>query len=82
VREISIPATFKLVRHFPPSDPGCLGDYHYLDITLNDDPVISYGDHYHDKGEDKAQGFLHALRFIYGRENILFTEESKADSEY
>jgi hypothetical protein len=55
--------------HYPKSDKNMEGDYY--DVTINvylgDEMLhMDYGDYYHDKGTDKAQGFLDALTAIYG----------------
>ena len=59
-----------ITTHFPKSDKDMFGDYYdvIVDAYLDDDEYhIGYGDHYHDKGLDKAAGFVDALRLLYGQ---------------
>ena len=55
--------------HYPKSDKNMDGDYY--DVTINfyaGDLMFhqEYGDYYHDKGVDKSDGFIDALKLLYG----------------
>ena len=55
--------------HYPKSDKRMDGDYY--DVTINvacGDAMLhmDYGDSYHDKGWAKAEGFVDALKLLYG----------------
>ena len=58
-----------VTAHYPKSDKEMYGDYY--DVTINvacGDMMLhmEYGDAYHDKGWEKAQGFVDALKLLYG----------------
>lgn len=58
-----------VTTHFPKSDKDMYGDYY--DVTINayiNGKMYSaqYGDSYHDKGWEKAEGFVDALKMLYG----------------
>ena len=58
-----------VTMHYPKSDKDMYGDYY--DVTINvacGDTMLhmEYGDAYHDKGWEKAQGFVDALKLLYG----------------
>jgi len=58
-----------MVVHYPKSDREMWGDYYdvTIDVTLDTKTYHQeYGDHYHEKGVSKAEGFVDALRLIYG----------------
>ena len=59
-----------VTTHYPKSDKRCEGDYYDVDIMVKADNkqyfAMQYGDHYHDKGHDKAQGFVDAIHALFG----------------
>lgn len=58
-----------VIVHYPITDPQMTGDYYdvTVDVTLDNKRYhMDYGDYYHDKGTAKAEGFIDALRIIYG----------------
>lgn len=57
----------------------CGGDYREVSITVDGHEVARYGDHYHDKGRDKANGFVDGLMCAYGE--ISLSHEYVADYE-
>ena len=57
----------------------CGGDYREVSITIDGTEMVRYGDHYHDKGRDKAEGFVDGLTCAYGE--ILLSHEYVADYE-
>lgn len=48
----------------PKSGFGVNGDYVMYRIFINDKLEITYGDHYHEKGQEKADGFVDAINSI------------------
>lgn len=44
--------------HYDKDENGLHGDYRYVTITINGTEVRRYGDEYHDRGLDKARGFV------------------------
>ena len=72
-----------VTTHYPKSDKNKDGDYY--DVTV-DATVLEqqyhweYGDSYHDKGREKAEGVVDALKTIYGKKFITL-KISVADRE-
>lgn len=67
--------------HYPKSDKEMWGDYYgvTIDIACGDKRFhMAYGDSYHDKGLEKAKGFVDALKTLYG-DKIPFLELRAAD---
>lgn len=59
-----------ITTHWPKTDPDRMGDYYDVTIDLYLDGIhyqAAYGDQYHDKGMEKAEGFRDALRCLYGQ---------------
>jgi|GEM_PF-6372807 len=54
----------EIVTHFLKDDPECICDYTSVDILINGKRVEDYGDAYHDRGDEKVDGFLDALKFL------------------
>ncbi len=55
--------------HYPKSDKEMDGDYYDVTIDLTLGKLHyqqTYGDYYHEKGTEKVQGFVDALKLIYG----------------
>jgi len=56
-----------VVTHFRDDDKECWGDYCSIDILDEKGNLIeTYGDYYHDKGDEKVQGFIDAIEYIDG----------------
>ena len=56
--------TFKVITHYNEDDPEQYGDYVSVEIFENDTKIIEYEDYYHDKGEEKAEGFINAVSYL------------------
>ena len=41
-----------------PSEDDIDGDYWWIEVVLNDIVLVKFGDYYHDKGSEKAIGFI------------------------
>ena len=63
--------TIQIVTHYEEDDPDGDGDYLAVDVLVNDEIVMEYGDAYHDKGSEKADSFvagvMHAVPGEYER---------------
>lgn len=70
-----------IITHYFKDDEEFSGDYSSIDILINNKKVISYGDAYHDSGDERVKGFLDAFEYIYGNK-ISVTRKNVADSEY
>lgn len=71
----------EVITHFSKEeDSTCNGDYYDVSININGVEVIRYGDAYHDKGKDKAKGWIDALKYTYG-DSFEVVETNIADSE-
>lgn len=55
-------------------------DYHSIRILQDGEIIQEYGDHYHDKGEEKSEGFIDALRLV-GKNKYEFHYENIAHEE-
>jgi hypothetical protein len=73
---------YKLVTYYPKSDEDFDGDY--VSVALFDEngkEIVSYGDYYHDKGDEKMEGFIDGLKYILGQD-IVIEEEDEFDPSY
>ena len=76
------------IRHFSKEDdPECNGDYHGVTLEWNGEVIASYGDHYHDKGYEKSEGFVDGVRwafrkFISVKDIIEIDEKNVAEITY
>jgi hypothetical protein len=55
--------------HFPKSDKNCNGDYYDVDVVVHAGERTwgaQYGDSYHEKGYERAEGFIDALQTVLG----------------
>jgi hypothetical protein len=69
----------KIIEHhfYDPEFEGedqTLGDYAEISIEVDGIETIRYGDWYHDKGKEKAEGYIDGLR--YSNSNV-FVERTK-----
>jgi hypothetical protein len=54
----------------------CGGDYDAIEVIIDGETVAEYGDHYHDKGFEKAEGFVEGYLFALNKEcKIKYTRE-------
>lgn len=55
----------KIITHYLVDDPEFEGDYTQIEIFMNmglgHKLVKTYGDYYHDKGDEKAAGFMDGI---------------------
>ncbi len=56
--------TVKVITHYYKDDVNYTGDYDSVEIQINNTPVVLFGDSYHDKGKEKAQGFIEACLYF------------------
>ncbi len=70
----------KVITHYFKEDEDYVGDYDSVEITIDGKTVITYGDYYHDKGGEKAEGFIDGLSYILGKK-VEFNKEDIADIE-
>lgn len=69
-----------VVTHYHVSDAECIGDY--CEVTIHNaagDVIKTYGDHYHDKGLTKAEGFVDCLKWLHPK--LTFEYRDVADYE-
>ncbi len=69
----------KVLTHYFEDDPTFIGDYTSVEVFLDDLKVVEYGDAYHDRGAQKADGFVDAVSHIYGADNCQVIREQVAD---
>lgn len=53
----------QIIEHFDISDEECGGDYHYVTVNIDGIQVVEFGDHYHDKGAEKAEGWVEGFKY-------------------
>lgn len=71
----------KQVTHYPKSDPDCDGDYYDIELLSETGMVIvEYGDYYHEKGEEKMEGFIEGVEWVLG-EKVKVERVDVADRE-
>ena len=75
-----IPETIHIVTHYYSDDPLCSGDYAGVSVYLNNEKVTTYGDYYHDKGRERADGFMDAVKILFP--DCICSKERKADYDY
>lgn len=81
------PETIKAIVqtfHYTEDDPECIGDYHSVELVIQTTKTtyrFKWGDDYHDKGADKADGVLTAFQELLGFKPTIFRLENKADIE-
>jgi len=69
----------KIINHYGTDDPEFEGDYYQIEIFINDELIQTYGDYYHDKGWEKAEGFMDGIKAI--TDDYTLTKEDIADYE-
>lgn len=58
-----------ITTHYPKTDQEMWGDYYDVTIHVACGDMLfhmDYGDSYHDKGMEKAEGFVDAIKLLYG----------------
>lgn len=74
-----------VITHFDKDDPNCYGEY--CEITIHtydgDRPrkIAEYGDWYHDKGKEKAEGFVDGIKYCVDVD-VAVEHRNVADWEY
>lgn len=72
---------FTILEHHEKGED-CHGDYFDLEILDENGTCIqTYGDAYHDSGNDKAEGFIDGVRYA-SNEEIKIEYKDVADREY
>ena len=49
-----------VIQHYLTDDKDCIGDYCSVEVRINDESIIEYGDY----GTEMAEGFLDALNHL------------------
>ena len=76
-----------IVLHFDKEDYSWEGEYREVDVVVDDKLIQKYGDDYHDKGYERAEGFINGLKFANkyldgGLELLVSKRQEVADWEY
>lgn len=71
---------FKVLEVFP-NEEEFGGDYYAIRVELDGEVVATYGDYYHDKGADRARGFIHGYCFAKGVKIPSYEWEEVVDPE-
>lgn len=71
------------IVHYSKDDPDFGGDYESIDICDAQGGVVaSFGDYYHDKGQEKSDGFIAGVRWAIGKQKLTVKERNIADGQY
>ena len=54
------------VIHFAKDDPDCFGDHVDIELIKDGEVIQNYGDYYHDKGQEKVEGFIAGMEYALG----------------
>jgi hypothetical protein len=81
-----------VTHHDRKEDPNCECDYCGISVWIEKPEwvlapnflscVATYGDHYHDKGLQKAEGFVDALKSIFDTTEVVYESRADADNDY
>jgi len=74
-----------IITHYEIDDVKFNRDYTSIDIEIDGKEMIEYGDFYHDRGQEKAEGFLDCLDILKKLNvinDVIVTETDIADFEY
>ncbi len=75
------PKEIEVVTHFWTNDPGCNSDYARIELLIDDELAIEYQDDYHDKGQEKIDGFIEGLRWVFDDNLPKIKHTNVADEE-
>jgi hypothetical protein len=56
--------------HYLREDTEFIYDYASVDVLVDGAVAVSYGDYYHDKGSEKAQGFVAAVEWLHANKHL------------
>jgi hypothetical protein len=71
----------KIVTHYAKDDPECSSDYYDVEVFVDNKVAITYGDYYHDKGDEAADAFVEGLKFVLGKKNVKVSFSQVADRD-
>lgn len=70
--------TALIVTHYESSDEECDGDYYDIELFIDNKLVKTFGDYYHDKGEERVDAFIEGVEFTQGS-RLKVSRKSVAD---
>ena len=72
-----------IITHYQKDDPEFDSDYTEMEILDSQGNVLEqYGDSYHDRSKSQVHGFITAVMWLKGPENVKLTYVNIADTEY
>jgi len=71
----------QIIQHFPITDQDFIGDYYDIELKMNGVVAATFGDYYHDKGEDKVKGFLSCVEYLFVKKSYEVHEVRVADRD-
>ena len=68
-------------KHFAEEDTECISDYIDIEVFVDDELVYTAGDWYHDKGDEKVEGFIEGYikRSGFNPDTVMIIEEDIPD---
>lgn len=58
-----------VIYYLYPDKNNMHGDEWGIEVELNGEVIVEYGDYYHDKGSERAKGFIDGVIYVKGWDN-------------
>jgi hypothetical protein len=72
---------FNEIWHYSNDDPNFECDYYYIEVWHDNIKIVTFGDSYHDRGQDKLQNFYKGVVWATGKE-VEVLKKNIADCNY
>ncbi len=69
----------EVITRYADEDPQCLSDYCEVQVWVNGEQRACYGDAYHEKGRERAQGFVDGVLAVLGPDSVSVEQLRRAD---
>ena len=71
--------TIETRTHYFEDDTSFLGDYAEVCVLVDGEEVVRYGDASHERGRERADGFVSGLLHAWGPDNVTLSQTRVAD---
>lgn len=68
-----------IIHYCKNADAQCTGDYSAVTVNIDGKLCAYYGDYYHDKGEERADGFVDGMRYLNPDANVTYNKVADWD---